>query len=177
MGIELEYGEVSAIDYPNCRIRVRLAERDDLESYWLQVPQRNTQGTKRRPLMPELGEQVVILLDGDGVGGVYLGGVYSTAEPPPVIDEDTDYMRYSDGTVVTYDRSAGRMTLDCVGSVLLTCGSGVTIEAGSPVTITAPAVTLDTAQVTVNGNLSVNGNVNATGAIIDTAGNSNHHVH
>ncbi|EIK71740.1 phage baseplate assembly V family protein [Pseudomonas synxantha BG33R] len=177
MGVELEYGEVSAVDYPGCRIRVRLDDRDGVESYWLNVPQRNTQGTKRRPLMPELGEQVAVLLDADGVGGVYLGGIYSTAEPPPVIDEDTDYVRFSDGTVSTYNRVSGVMTLDCVGALLVKCGRNIMVEANEPVTVKAPSAVLDVPQVTLNGNLQVNGNINATGKIIDAAGNSSNHSH
>jgi phage baseplate assembly protein V len=177
MTIDLAYGEVSAIDYPNCRIRVRLDDRDGLQTYWLNVPQSNTQGTKRRPLMPELGEQVAVLLDEDGVGGVYLGGIYSTAEPPPVVDEDTDYVRFSDGTVSTYDRAAGVMTLDCVGGLIVKCGRNITIESGEPVVVKAPSATLDIPQVTLNGDLQVNGNVNATGAMMDVGGNSNHHRH
>lgn len=177
MGIELEYGEVSAVDYLSCRIRVRLDERDGVESFWLNVPQRNTQGTQRRPLMPELGEQVAVLLDADGVGGVYLGGVYSTEESPPVVDENTDYVRFSDGTVSTYDRAAGVMTLDCVGAVVLKCGRGITVEAGESVVVKAPSATLDILQVTLNGDLHVNGNINATGEILDQKGNSNNHSH
>jgi phage baseplate assembly protein V len=177
MSIDLAYGEVSAIDYPSCRIRVRLDDRDGLQTYWLNVPQRNTQGTKRRPLMPELGEQVAVLLDEDGVGGVYLGGIYSTAEPPPVVDEDTDYVRFSDGTISTYDRAAGVMTLDCVGALLVKCGRNITVESGEPVVVKAPAATLDIPQVTLNGDLQVNGNVSATGAMMDAGGNSNHHHH
>ncbi|UZE21860.1 phage baseplate assembly protein V [Pseudomonas sp. B21-056] len=177
MGVELEYGEVSAVDYVTCRIRVRLDERDGVESYWLNVPQRNTQGTQRRPLMPELNEQVAVLLDADGVGGVYLGGVYSTAEPPPVIDEDTDYVRFSDGTVSMYDRVAGVMTLDCVGALLLKCARNITVESGEPVVVKAPSATLEIPQVALNGNLQVNGDINATGTIIDAGGNSNHHSH
>lgn len=177
MGVELEYGEVSAVDYLTCRIRVRLDDRDGVESYWLNVPQRNTQGTKRRPLMPELNEQVAVLLDADGVGGVYLGGVYSTAEPPPVVDEDTDYVRFSDGTVSTYDRAGGVMTLDCVGALLVKCGRNITVESGEPVVVKAPSATLDIPQVALNGNLQVNGNINATGTILDAGGNSNHHSH
>lgn len=183
MGIELEYGEVSVVDYLSCRIRVRLDERDGVESYWLNVPQRNTQGTQRRPLMPELGEQVAVLLDADGVGGVYLGGVYSTAEPPPVVDENTDYVRFSDGTVSTYDRAAGVMTLDCVGAVVLKCGRGITVEAGEPVVVKAPSATLDVSEVILSGNLQVigdlqvDGNVSASGTIMDAAGNSSNHTH
>lgn len=177
MGVELEYGEVSAVDYLTCRIRVRLDDRDGVESYWLNVPQRNTQGTKRRPLMPELNEQVAVLLDADGVGGVYLGGIYSSAEPPPVVDEDTDYVRFSDGTVSTYDRAAGLMTLDCVGALRLKCGRNITVEAGEPVVVKAPSAKLDIPQVTLNGNLQVNGDINATGKVLDAGGNSNHHSH
>ncbi|MFL1515312.1 phage baseplate assembly protein V [Pseudomonas prosekii] len=183
MSIELEYGEVSAIDHPTCRIRVRLDDRDGVQSYWLNVPQRNTQGTQRRPLMPELGEQVAVLLNADGVGGVCLGGVYSTAEPPPVVDENTDYVRFSDGTVSTYDRAAGVMTLDCVGALKVKCGRGITVEAGEAVVVKAPSATLDVAQVTLNGDLlvngylDVNGDISAVGTVMDAGGNSNHHKH
>lgn len=177
MGVELEYGEVSAVDYVTCRIRVRLDDRDGIESYWLNVPQRNAQGTMRRPLMPEIGEQVAVLLDEDGVGGVCLGGIYSTAEPPPVVDKDTDYVRYSDGTVVSYDRAAGVMSLDSVGELKVKCSRNIAVEAGSPVTVKAPAATLEIPQVTLNGNLQVNGNIAATGTILDAGGNSNHHTH
>ncbi|WP_460418865.1 phage baseplate assembly protein V [Pseudomonas sp. microsymbiont 2] len=177
MSVELEYGEVSAVDYLTCRIRVRLDDRDGVESYWLNVPQRNAQGTKRRPLMPEIGEQVAVLLDRDGVGGVCLGGIYSTAEPPPVVDQDTDYVRYSDGTVVSYNQAAGVMTLDSVGELIVKCSRNIAVEAGSPVTVKAPAATLEIPQVTLNGNLQVNGNIAATGTILDAGGNSNHHTH
>ena len=183
MGIELEYGEISAVDYPACRVRVRLDDRDGVESYWLHVPQRNTQGTQRRPLMPELGEQVAVLLDADGVGGVYLGGIYSTAEPPPVVDEDTDYVRFSDGTVSTYDRAAGVMTLDCVGALLVKCGRNITVEAGGPVVVNAPSAVLNIPNVDLKGNLNVtgdllvDGNIDATGKIMDAGGNSANHKH
>jgi phage baseplate assembly protein V len=177
MTTQLEYGEVTALDHKTCRLRVRLDDRDGVESYWLNVPQRNTQGTQRRPLMPELGEQVAVLLDADGVGGVFLGGIYSTAEPSPIVDEDTDYVRFSDGTISTYDRAAGVMTLDCVGALLVKCGRNITVESGEAVTVKAPSATLDIPQVTLNGDLRVNGNINSSGAILDTEGNSNHHQH
>jgi len=183
MGVELEYGEVSAVDYLACRIRVRLDDRDGVESYWLHVPQRNTQGTQRRPLMPELNEQVAVLLDADGVGGVYLGGIYSTAEPPPVVDEDTDYVRFSDGTTLTYDRAAHVMALDCVGATTLKCAKNLSVECGEPVSVKAPSATLDVPDVTMTGNLKVGGSLDVggdakvAGTIMDGGGNSNHHSH
>lgn len=183
MTLQLEYGEVTAIDHKTCRLRVRLDDRDGLQTYWLNIPQRNTQGTQRRPLMPELGEQVAVLLDADGVGGVYLGGIYSTAEPPPVVDEDTDYVRYSDGTVTSYDRAAGVMTLKCVGALVLKCERNITVESSEPLVVRAPSATLEISQVILNGqlllagDLRVEGNITATGAVMDTKGNSNHHSH
>lgn len=183
MGIELEYGEVSGVDHQTCRIRVRLDERDGVESYWLHVPQRNTQGTQRRPIMPELGEQVAVLLDADGVGGVYLGGIYSTVEPPPIVDEDTDYVRFSDGTVLTYDQGNSVMALECVGAVTLKCDKNLTVNSGEPVVVKAPSATLDIPDVSLNGNLKINGNldvggnIDASGTIMDVGGNSKNHTH
>ncbi len=183
MPTQLEYGEVTALDHKTCRLRVRLADRDGLQTYWLNVPQRNTQGTKRRPLMPELGEQVAVLLDAEGVDGIYLGGLYSTAEPPPVVDADTDYVRFSDGTVSTYDRKAGVMTLDCVGALVVKCGRNITVESRESVVVKAPSAMLEVPQVTLNGELLLNGslkvkgNINATGTVMDAGGNSNHHSH
>ena len=43
--------------------------------------------------------------------------------------------------------------------------------------VKAPSATLDIPQVTLNGNLQVNGDINATGAVMDESGNSNHHSH
>lgn len=183
MGVELEYGEVSAVDYRGCRVRVRLDGRDGVESFWLNVPQRNTQGAQSRPILPELEEQVAVLLDSDGVGGVFLGGIYSTAEPPPMQDENTDYVRFKDGTVLTYDQAAGVMSLDCAGAVTLKCSRNLTVESGEPVVVKAPSATLNIPDVALNGNLKiignldVVGNIDATGTIMDAGGNSNHHDH
>ncbi|MGF6098904.1 phage baseplate assembly protein V [Pseudomonas sp. 18175] len=177
MGVELEYGEVSAVDYQGCRIRVRLDGRDGVESYWLNVPQRNTQGVQCRPILPELDEQVAVLLDSDGIGGVYLGGVYSVVEPPPVVDENTHYVRFKDGTVLTYEQASSEMSLDCVGAVTLKCAKNLDIHVGESLVIKAPKATLDIPQVTLNGNLQVNGDINATGKILDVGGNSSNHKH
>lgn len=143
MPVELEYGEVSAVYYKGCRIRVRLDERDGVQSYWLNVPQRHTQGTKSRPLLPELGEQVAVLLDADGVGGVYLGGVYSTAEPPPVVDEDTDYVRFRDGTTVTYNVESAALNMHCIGSVVVQAATTITLQAGEHIRLAAPKIDLN----------------------------------
>lgn len=143
MAVRLEYGEVSAQDFQACRIRVRLDERDGLQSWWLHVPQRYTQGTKCRPLLPELGEQVAVLLDADGVSGVYLGGIYSTAEPPPIADEDTDYVRFRDGTTVTHNTATNAFAIACVGSVVVQAATSITLQAGEHIQLIAPKIDLN----------------------------------
>lgn len=165
----LQFGLVSKVDYLNCRVKVRLEEFDGLETWWLKVPQRHTKATKSRPLMPEIDEQVAVLLQRDGVNGVVLGGIYSTAEPPPVTDENTEFVRFSDGSTASYNRQAHLLAVNCVGAIKL--------QASQPVTVQAPAVILDTPQTTLEGNLQVNGNVSATGTVMDAGGNSNHHSH
>lgn len=165
----LQFGLVSKVDYLSCRVKVRLEEFDGLETWWLKVPQRHTKATKSRPLLPEIDEQVAVLLQRDGVNGVVLGGIYSTAEPPPVTDEDTEFVRFSDGTTASYNRQAHLLAVNCVGAISL--------QASEPVTVQAPAVILNTPQTTLKGNLQVNGNVNATGMVMDVGGNSNHHSH
>ncbi|PIF52735.1 phage baseplate assembly protein V [Pseudomonas sp. 29] len=172
MPTQLEYGEVTALDHKTCRLRVRLDDRDGLQTHWLNIPQRNTQGTQRRPLMPEIGEQVAVLLDADGVGGVYLGGIYSTAEPPPVVDEDTEYVRYSDGTVVSYDRTVGVISLDCVGALTVKCEGNITIETSRLLGVKALSAILQIPQITLNGDLQVNGSISAIGYVGTESGSA-----
>ena len=185
----LQFGLVSSVDYLSCRVKVSLEEFDGLETWWLKVPQRHTKATKSRPLMPEMGEQVAVLLQRDGVNGVVLGGIYSTAEPPPVTDENTHYLRFSDGTILTYDREAHTLVADCVGSALVKTATTVTVQAGQPVLVVAPRVTLDTPETILTGTLQVTGEVTLAaglqatcdiqtqGKVLDQGGNSNHHSH
>jgi len=165
---ELLYGIVSALDYATCRVRVRLPERDNIETYWLYVPQTNTLEVQRRAILPALGEQVSVLLEPDGAGGTVQGGIYSTANPPPVTDADTEYVRFKDGTIVTYNQSAHAFTFNGAASVTIIANQ---------VSVHADTVTLDTPQTTCTGNLQVDGDINATGSVMDGTGNSNHHTH
>lgn len=174
MSVELEYGFVSAVDLKLCRIRARLPDRDNVQTYWLSVPQRATKGTRRRPLMPELGEQVALLLDDDGVRGTYLGGVYSTSAPPPVTDPDTDYIRFSDGTAITYNRETGQLLVDSVGTVVVNAATSAEVAAPN---VTVTGITEVVGPTSIKGDLKVQGNIHATGSIIDTTGNTPNHSH
>ena len=139
----LQFGLVSSVDYLSCRVKVRLEEFEGLESWWLKMPQRHSKSTKSRPLLPEIGEQVAVLLQRDGVNGVVLGGIYSTAEPPPVTDADTEFVRFSDGTAVTYNRQTHVLQVDCVGAMAFKAAQTIKLEAGVAIVLSAPRIDLN----------------------------------
>jgi len=151
----LHFGRVTAVDATTCRIRVELPERDHLVTYWLHVPQRNTHHNKHRSL-PDLGAHVQILLTANGVDGAYLGSIYSGPEPPPVIDNHQEYVRFSDGTEVLYDPATHTHKINCVGTIEIIAAGTALVQAGTRVTLDAPTVTI-TGNTTIEGDLAVTG--------------------
>jgi len=195
----LHYGIVTAVDAKTCCIRVTLPERDNLVTYWIPVSQRNTHHNKHRSL-PDLGAHVQILLAANGVDGSYLGSIYSGPEPPPVVDNDQEYVRFKDGTEVLYDPASHTYRINSVGKIEVIAATTVLIQAGTSVTLDTPQVTMTgnatvqgkltvqggmaisggaggAATASISGNVSVQGSIDATGSVMDGGGNSNHHSH
>ncbi|MDT4867952.1 phage baseplate assembly protein V [compost metagenome] len=148
--------------------------------------------------MPDIGEQVALLLDTTGDDGWVLGALYSEADPPPVASRDKWHRRFKDGAMIEYDRAGHAFVLELPagGTVRVVAPGGVTVKA-EQVTIDAPQ-TRCTGDLTVKGMLTyqggmsgsggdsaarisgdvqVDGNVKATGSVMDGGGNSNHHSH
>ncbi|MDK9603499.1 phage baseplate assembly protein V [Lelliottia wanjuensis] len=161
-------GIISDIDEVKVRVRVTLPECDDLRTHWLPILQRNTQNNKDYWL-PDIGEQVEVLLDENGEDGVVLGAVYSSVDTPPVTSKNKRYVRFSDGAALEYDRKQHLLTLN--GGI-----ENMVIEVKSLIGVTAPLITFK-GNIQVLGNIQVTGNINATGSIIDAGGNTNHHSH
>ncbi len=179
-GVTLRWGFVTAIDETNHTVRVWLPDLE-LETWWLQVPTAGSRGDRHYGL-PDIDEHVVCLLDRRGEVGVVLGSVFGQRDAVPVTGgPDRHHIRYRDGTTFDYDRRTHRLALSVRGAVELV--------ADGPVTVIAPAVTIDSPQVTVTGHLTaqsglqvngpvaVDGSIDATGSIMDAGGNSNHHSH
>lgn len=173
-------GVVSAIDPASCSARVRFDDLDGLETMFLPVGQKKTLKDKSY-WMPDVGEHVACMLDGNAETGVILCAIYSDADAPPVVSPDKMHIRFVDGGMFEYDRASGAMTIITKGVVDVT--------AEGPVTVRAPSVTIDSpltickgdlrveGDMSGAGNLHVDGNVDATGSVIDGAGNTNHHSH
>ncbi|EJW2658019.1 phage baseplate assembly protein V [Salmonella enterica] len=161
-GVTRQIGTVSAVDADRVQARVRLPECDNLRTNWLNVLQRNTQDNKDYWL-PDVGEQVEVLLDANGEDGVILGAVYSDVDKPPFSDKNVRGTKYADGAEFSYNRAT---VVEVAADISL---KGKNLDLTGVTTINGPA--------TLNGDLEINGSAHATGNIFADGQNSNHHSH
>lgn len=170
--------------------QVAFPDLDGLVSGWLPVVAKKTHKDKECCTL-DSGEQVACVLDEYFENGVVLGAVYSDADQPPVESADKRHFRFFDGGSFEYDRSSGTLTIITTGPVDITAAGQVKVK--------APSVILDSPSVTCTGDLlvegkltyrggltgsgggssaaAIEGNITATGQILDSGGNSNHHNH
>ncbi|OZP13788.1 baseplate protein [Escherichia coli] len=164
-----QVGTVSAVDADKVQARVRLPECDNLRTNWLNVLQRNTQDNKDYWL-PDVGEQVEVLLDANGEDGVILGAVYSDVDKPPFSDKNVRGTKYVDGAEFSYNRATHTLTVK--GGI-----EHVVIEVAVGISLKGKTIDLTADTTTVNGNLEINGNAHSTGSMLSDGPNSNHHSH
>ncbi|MCU7097927.1 phage baseplate assembly protein V [Salmonella enterica] len=110
-GVTRQTGIISDIDEVKVCVRVTLPECDDLRTNWLPILQRNSQNNKDYWL-PDIGEQVEVLLDDNGEDGVVLGAVYSSVDTAPVASLDKRYVQFADGAAFEYDRKEHQLTIN-----------------------------------------------------------------
>ena len=72
-------------------------------SWWLPVVFAKTQDDKAY-WIPDIGEQVVCLMDLRDEAGAVLGAIYSSADVPPVNSADKFHLGFKDGARFDYDR-------------------------------------------------------------------------
>ena len=120
----LRLGIVKAQDAANARVRVIFAEFDQMLSYWLPVVVPKTQNDKAYWL-PDIGEQVVCLMDDRDEAGVVLGAIYSKADGTPVQSGDKYHLGFKDGTSMEYDRAAHVLAVSFMD------GTAIKYDAGS----------------------------------------------
>ena len=154
-GATFAFGIVTAVDAGRGWARARLPEYDNLETAFLPVLQRRTHRDKALDL-PDVGEQVALLLDLRGEDGVILGAIWSEVDPVPQTDgADVDVRRYADGTVLRYDRTAHRLTADVQGEIVAACTGKADVTAEGPARVESKAaLTLAAPTITMRGALS-----------------------
>lgn len=155
-GATFAFGIITAVDAARGWARVSLPEYDNLETAFLPVLQRRTHKDKALDL-PDVGEQVALLLDLRGEDGVILGAIWSDADPVPQTEgPDVDVRKYADGTVLRYDRVAHKLTADVQGEIVATCtGKADVVAEGTARVESKTALTLAAPRIALKGALSM----------------------
>lgn len=152
----IRLGTVAEVDHAAARVRVRSGDNFTDWLPWLSL----RAGSTRDWDPPSTGEQVLLLSPaGDLAQAIVLAGIYSAANPPPAASADLWRRTFPDGTAITYDHAASRLTLNAVGAVKLdiegdatvTVGGTAAITAGAAATIDAPAIKLNKGAGVVTG--------------------------
>ena len=103
-------GIVQQQDPAHAKVRVVFPDYDEMISWWLPVVFAKTQDDKVY-WIPDIGEQVVCLMDLRDEAGAVLGAIYSSADTPPVTSADKFYLAFKDGAHFDYDRVAHLLDL------------------------------------------------------------------
>jgi len=146
-------GIVKTQDIPNCRVRVTFPDRNQMMSWWLPIIRQGTQNDKDY-WIPDVGEQVICLMDEHDEDGAVFGSIFSQADATPNgANADTLVLCTKDGAVFSYDRSGHTLTVTIPSNGTL----NLTVNGGS-VNISAPDG--DITVITNSHNDSVNGIIN-----------------
>jgi phage baseplate assembly protein gpV len=92
-------------DTARARVRVVFPDYDQATSWWLPVLFAKTQNDKVY-WIPDVGEQVVCLMDLRDEAGAVLGAIYSMADSTPVDSADKLHLGFKDNASFEYDRSS-----------------------------------------------------------------------
>ena len=98
-------GIVQEQDTARARVRVIFPDYDEIVSWWLPILFPKTQNDKAY-WIPDIGEQVVCLMDMRDEDGAVLGAIYSSADTAPADSADKFHLGFKDGASVEYDRAA-----------------------------------------------------------------------
>lgn len=158
-------GLVKQRDPQSARVRVTFPDHDQLLSYWLPIVVSKTQDDKGY-WMPDVGEQVVCVMDEHDEAGAVLGAIYSVADTPPVQSADKYHMSFKDGASFEYDRSGhtlavnlpsgstmnislngASIAIDASGDVAIVPGDGAKVRLGGTGTMAGVARLGDAVQV------------------------------
>lgn len=99
----LRFGIVTQINAKEVQARVSF-EDDNSTSFWLPVMQTKTQKDKYY-ILPDIGEQVVCLMDENSEDGVILGAIYSSEDKSLVESEQEQAINLENGNLININKS------------------------------------------------------------------------
>lgn len=97
---------------------VRFPDLGNLLSKWIPVLYTKTQDDKAY-WTPDVGEQVMCLMDDRLEDGCVMGAIYSDADQPPTDDMDEYGIKFQDGGEFSYNRATGIAKLVAPTKVIL----------------------------------------------------------
>lgn len=174
----VRHGTVTSTNPSKGTVRVKLMDTDRIVSWELPVLSARTFNNKSFDL-PDINEQVMCIFLPNGMEqGFVIGSVFSSADPPPVSDQNKKHYAWPDGTWLEYDRAAHKLTGNVNGVVELTAQQ---FDLVGPVMVNGTLnvtglVTMENG-LAVTGTSDMDGDINASGSIIDGSGNTNNHSH
>lgn len=142
--IPLRIGVVRASDPATAALRVAFPDRDQLMSYWLPIVVPKTQNDKFY-WIPDIGEQVVCLMDEHDEAGAVLGAIYSKVDTPPVANPDKWHITMRDGAAFEYDRAVHALAVTLPAGAAFsinTSGASIAIDPSGNVTISGTSIAL-----------------------------------
>lgn len=160
-------GLIHSVDFSAEPPLVRVKYAEDAVSGWLPwAAGRVGHAASWEPLA--VGEPVLILSEsGEMAAGVVVPSFPSVDMPLPSQDPDKHVTKYTDGTTVTYDRAANKLTLDVVSDVEVIAGNQVAVQCTK-----ADVNASDSVTVSAGGDVKVSagGDVIADGSSIKLNG-------
>ena len=126
----IRVGFVTARQPEKMRVQVELRDTvtQPLSSTWLPVLCPRASGDLAYDL-PDVGDQVLCLFLPYGLEqGFVVGAMYGKASPP-VSSGDKWHRKFSDGTVLEYDRAAHKLTAQVQGDVSVSSAASLTLMA------------------------------------------------
>lgn len=161
---------------PYPAVRVQLPDRDNMITYWLPISTGRASKTGDFFYsMPDVGDQVSVVMDEHYESGYVSGSLPSTVDTTPsgASLNMSFYVQTKDGTTFAYDRNAHSLAVAFTGaggsaSISLSGGSTFELNADGTVLVQdkhGSKIAMDNA-----GNVNITGNLTVTGTITEGFG-------
>lgn len=131
----LRFGRVTGTE--GGKARVEMTDGGKTVSHTLPTVQRRV--LKDQDIkMPDPGEPVAVLFSGEGAeDGIVLGATYSPQAVDPAQEQQVEYSRFEDGTVISYDRKAHRLYANVKGDIEVINTGNITVTTDGDASLTA----------------------------------------
>lgn len=109
---------VTKIDGKKMRVRARIVDEDDTQTYWLDITGKSSSSNKSYD-MPDMNDEVWALVDPKGEEGVVMGSRYNDKDVAPTDNSDERVEKGPWGSMVL-DKTTGNLHITLNGDLNIT---------------------------------------------------------